>query len=423
MKTISYFKKALIFALAIILLHSCEEGDLPNSDNTQIDRLKWSYDFEDVMAFSLLNNVPAIDEAGNIYFIADVQYGGQIAKLDPNGNELWSVNETDFPLSRVIFFNGKLFYQNNNQLVCRDAANGSELWATDVVLGYQTFALTPEKIYTTNFEDGGIFGCNNSLVAFDHSGNLVWETKIKYSPNDTITYPNAISVVGNEIYLGIFVEVNNSEFAIVNYTDEGTGVTQNWSWLSPDHASVGGGSPRIKDFAIDDNNNIIFGMEIGGTQTLFSINALGTENWRSATALPEIISSVSVDGNGNCYAAYSDVEKVNAEGIVWESDYNTEWIYDGFTSKAPVISMLGNLSYENTSRIAASIGPDGAFLWEQFYGCDLCNDEFHNIAINRNGDIIVIGKANIYCFEGDGSALSDKGWPKQYGNYGNTSSK
>ena len=223
--------------------------------------------------------------------------------------------------------------------------------------------------------------------------------------------------------MGIFVEVNNSEFAIINYIDEGNSVTQNWSWLSPDYSSVGGGSPRIKDFAIDDNNNIIFGMDISGTQTIFSINATGTENWHSATSLPKIISSISVDGNGNCYSAYSAVEKINDGGIVWESEYNTDWIYDGFSSKAPVISKQGNLTCENTSRIAASIGSDGTYLWEQFYGCDLCNDEFHNLTINRNGDIIVIGKANIYCFEGDGTGLSDKGWPKKYGNYGNTSSK
>ncbi len=167
MKTILYFKKTLVFILAMILLQSCEKDDLPNADNTNIDRLKWSYDFESVMAFSLQNKVPAIDEAGNIYFAADVQYCGQIAKLSADGNEIWSVNETDFPLTQVIYFNGKLFYQNDNQLVCRDANDGSELWSTQVDLGFNTFALSPEKVYTSNFVDGGIFGCNNSLVAFD----------------------------------------------------------------------------------------------------------------------------------------------------------------------------------------------------------------------------------------------------------------
>jgi len=417
------FTKTILFIAIILLFQSCEENDLPNPDNTQIERLKWSYDFEPVMAFSLINQVPAIDEESNIYFAANVQSGGQLVKLDALGDEIWSINEPDFPLSQIIYYNGKIFYETDNQVVCRNAVDGNLIWSTDVVLGYQTFALTPEKIYTSNYVDGGIFGCNNSLVAFDHLGNKVWETKIKYSPNDTITYPNAISVVGNNIYLGIFVEVDNSEFAIINYVDEGNSVTKNWSWLSPEHSSVGGGSPWIKEFAIDDNNNIIFGINISGTQTIFSINALGTENWRSATSFQNNITSVSVDAKGNCYSAYSDIEKINEGGIVWKSEYKADWQYEGLWSIAPVVSMSGNLTYENKSRIAASIGSDGTYLWEQYYGCKLCNDEFHNITINRNGDIIIIGKANIYCFEGDGTGLSNKGWPKKYGNYGNTSSK
>jgi len=325
MKITTYFKTTLILALATILFQSCEEGDLPNPDNTKIERLKWSYDFEDVMAFSLLNNIPAIDEDGNIYFAADVQYGGQIVKLSADGNEVWTTNEAECPLSQVIYFDGKLYYQSDNKLVCRNASDGNELWSTQVVGGYQSFALTPQKIYTSNFVDGGIFGCNNSLVAFDHSGNKVWETKIKYSPNDTITYPNAISVVDNNIFLGVFVEVENSEFAIINYVDEGTSAAKNWTWLAPEDYSVGGGSPRIQEFAIDDNNNIIFGMENSGTQSIFSISANGNENWRSTTSLPKIISSVSVDADGNCYSAYSDIEKINESGVVWKSDPAADW--------------------------------------------------------------------------------------------------
>lgn len=423
MKTILYFKKTLLFILALLLLQSCEKDDLPNADNTNIDRLKWSYDFETVMAFSLQNNVPAIDEVGNIYFAANVQAGGQIVKLSADGNEIWSVIEANFPLSQVIYFNGKLFYQNDNQLVCRNTNDGSKLWSTTINVGFNTFALTPDKVYTSNYVDGGIFGCNNSLVAFDHAGNQVWETKIKYSPNDTITYPNAISVNGNNIYLGIFVEVENSEFAILNYVDEGNNVTKNWSWLAPDDYSVGGGSPWIKDFAIDENSNLIFGMENRGNQFVFCVNPSGTENWRTASSMPKIISSVSVDDLGNCYTAYSAVEKINNSGVVWVSEDKADWQYEGLTSKAPAISKEGNLNYENVSQIAASIASDGTYLWEQFYGCELCNGEFHNTTINRNGDIIVIGKSNIYCFDGNGTGLSDKGWPKKYGNYGNTSSR
>ncbi len=420
-----YFKEyiLIVFTAIMLLLQSCEEGLLIDPNDNQIDRLNWSYDFETVMAFSLYNRVPAIDEHGNIYVAADVQYGGQITKLAANGNEIWSVKVGDFPLSRLIYFNEKLFYQNDNKLICVSAIDGSELWNTPVVGGFGTFALTPNKIYTSNFEDGGIFGCNNSLLAFDHSGNKIWETKIKYSENDTITYPNAISVNGNNIYLGIFVEVGDSDFAIVSYTDEGNSVSKQWSWLAPEDYSVGGGTPRIKDFAIDDNNNLVFGMENSSTQHVFSVSNAGVTNWQTATTLSKIISNVTVDANGNCFVAYDKCEKVNQGGVAWTSEIKTDWQYEGLVSKAPVLSKDGNITYENISKILTSLAPDGAFLWEQFWGCELCNDEFHNLTINRNGDIIVVTKAGVFSFKGDGTGLSDKGWPKRYGDYGNTSSK
>jgi hypothetical protein len=413
----------IFFAAVALFLQSCDTGLLPDPADNQTDRLKWSYDFETVMAHSLYNAVPAIDEDGNIYFVADVQYGGQFVKLSADGSELWLINESSFPLSRLIYSDGKLFYQNNNQLICRSANDGSKLWETKVVNGVQTFAISPEKIYTTNFEDGGIFGCNNSLVAFDHSGNKLWETKIKFSENDTITYPNAISVKGNNIYLGIFVEVGNSDFAVLNFVDDGNTAHKAWAWLAPEDYSVGGATPRIKDFAIDDDDNLVFGMENSGVQYVFSLAATGTENWHTASSMPELVSNITVDADGNCYTSYGFVEKINENGIAWSSEAKTDWQYDGLVSKAPSISMEGNLTYENISKIICSIDSQGSNLWEQFYACELCNDEFHNLAINRNGDIIVIGKANVYCFEGDGTGLSDKGWPKRYGDYANTSNK
>ena len=422
MKLITY-TKTILFVLMVLMLQSCDEELLPDPDDNQIDRLNWSYDFSTVMAHSLYNRVPAIDETGNIYVAADVQYGGQIIKLADDGSEIWSVNESAFPLSRVIYFGNKIFYVVENDLICRSATDGSELWTADAPGGYNTLALTSDKIYTNKFEDGGIFGCNNSLMSFDHNGNKMWETKIKYSENDTITYPNAISINGNNIYLGVFAEVDNSDFAIINYVDEGNSVSKQWTWLAPEDYSVGGGTPRIKDFAIDDNNNLVFGMENSSIQYVFSVSNTGVTNWQTATTLSKIISNVTIDADDECFVAYDKCEKVNQEGVIWESEIKTDWQYEGLVSKAPVISHNGNITYENISKLLTSLAPDGAFLWEQFWGCELCNDEFHNLTINRNGDIIVVTKAGVFSFKGDGTGLSDKGWPKRYGDYGNTSSK
>lgn len=416
------FSKVLLFAIIILLIQSCEEGMLPSPDDNTIDRLNWTYDFPTVMAFSSYNTVPAIDEDGNIYVLADVQSGGLIVKLSSTGVEKWTLNVADFPLSRLIYFDGKLYYINNGNLICLNTDDGSQIWTADAPGSQEIFALNADKIYTTNFVDIGFFG-QTHLNAYNYAGAKIWETNIEYTETDSVVFGNTIAVNGNNIYVGILTEVGNSEFAIINYVDNGNTVTKLWTWLAPEGYSVGGGSPRIKDFAIDDNGNLVFGMEDSGTQYVFSVSNQGVENWHSSTSLPEIISNVAVDVNGDCYVSYDRCEKVDPAGIVWSSDVKADWQYDGLVSKSPIISMGGNITYENISKIVASIGPNGDYLWEQFWGCELCNDEFHNITINHNGDIIIVGKASVYCFDGDGTALSDKGWPKRYGNYGNTSSK
>ena len=423
MKLIS-LTKTLIFVAVILLMQSCDGvvEDINPADNL-VNRLKWSYDFETVMGQSLNNEVPAIDENGNIYAIADVQAGGKIFKLSSDGTELWSITESEFPLSRVIYFEDKIFYNGNNELVCRNAGDGTKLWTAPAAVGYKTMALNNGKIYTGNFVDGGIFGNNYSLLAYDLSGNLIWEEKIRYSENDTITYPNAISVNGNNIYLGIFVEVNNSDFAVINYVDNGNTVTKQWTWLAPEDYSVGGANPRIKDFSIDNSGNLLFGMENNSTQYVFSLNTMGVENWRTASTISEIISNVAVDANGDSYVAFDKVEKINSGGIVWSSEPKKDWEYSGLISQSPVLSQNGDITYSNYSQIMESRDKNNSKLWEQYYGCGLCNNIFDNITINRNGDIILISKAGLYCFKGNGSALSESGWPKPYGDYGNTSGK
>ncbi len=414
--------KYFLFAMMILLTQSCEEGLLPEPSDNQTDRLKWTYDFPAVMAFSLYNTVPAIDEEGNIYVVADVQYGGLLVKLSAAGDEKWTLDVGDFPLSRLIYFEDKIFYINNGSLICLNSNDGSQIWTSDASGAQEIFALTTDKIYTTNFVDLGFFG-QTQLNAYNLDGNKTWETIIQYSDTDSIAFANAIAINGNNIYVGIYTEVGNSEFAIINYVDGGNCVSKNWTWLAPEDYSVGGGTPRIKDFAIDDNNNLVFGMENSSAQYVFSVSNQGVENWHSATSLSDMISNVTVDANGDCYVSCDRCEKVGQDGIAWTSDIKADWQYDGLVSKAPVISLGGNKTYENISRIVASLGPSGNYLWEQFWGCKLCNDEFHNMTINHNGDILVVGKASVYCFEGDGTGLSDKGWPKRYGNYGNTSSK
>ena len=418
----NFIRFILPLLLLTFLFQACEENDLVTPDNTKNDREKWSYSFKDVMALSLPVNVPAIDDAGNIYVIGDVQNGGNIIKLSPEGKEMWFKKESSFAMSRIIYSDNKIYYINNQQLICRSADSGEKVWETDAPGSQSIMALNNNKIYLTRFVDEGILG-KNYLDAYNINGEKVWDIRIKYSDTDTISFPNTISVNGNNIYLGILAEVDQSEFAIINYVDEGSTVSRNWTWLAPTGFSVGGGSPVIRDFAIDDEGNLLFGMENSSTEYIFSVNASGVENWRTATSLSKIIGTVSVDGNGNCYASYKHCEKIDSEGIIWSSSEKPDWDYTGLASGSPVIDKNGNLFFLDPSTMFSAVSSQGDSLWSQYYGCNLCNNVYNDVTINHNGDLIVSSKAGVVCFKGEGAALATNGWPKVYGNLANTGSK
>ena len=421
--TISTFKILISILVLAFFVQSCEEGDLPAPDNTKNDRELWSYDFSTVSYASLYNQPPAIDESGYIYIIADVQDGGDIIKLAPDGTEQWVKSESDYPMSRIIYSDNKLFYLNNNSLICRSAASGEKVWESNAPGANTLFALKGDKIYTNKYVDEGVLG-KNYLVSYNTNGDKVWEARLKYSDTDTVSFPNAISVNGNNIYVGILADENNAEFAILNFVDEGDHASKSWSWLAPAGFSVGGGAPRIKEFSFDKNDNLLFGMEDGNTEYVFSVNASGTENWHTATSLSRIISSVTIDGDNNCYVAYNHCEKIDKDGVVWSSNtIMPNWDYTSLFSKAPVIDDKGDLYYLDLSTMLTAVSSQGDSLWSQYYGCNLCNNEFHNLTISYRGDIIVVSKAGVAAYKGSGSEISGMGWPKVYGNLANTGSK
>jgi outer membrane protein assembly factor BamB len=419
----NFFKAVITLLFITFLFQACEEGDLPAPDNTQNDRELWNYAFSKVSYHSLYNQPPAI-YSGFIYVIADVENGGDIIKLDPQGKEVWLKHENHYPLSRIIYSSLKLFYINDQKLVCRDADNGEKIWEAEVPGAGELFALKDDKIYITKFVDEGILG-KNYLVSYNINGDKLWETRLKYSDTDTVSFPNAISVNGNNIYVGIMADEGSSEFAILNFVDEGNSVSRNWAWLAPAGFTVGGGSPRIKEFAIDKYDNLLFGMENNSDYYVFSVSASGSENRHTLTGLSKTISNVTVDGSGNCYVAYDHCEKINENGIVWSSKtVKPDWQYTGLFSKAPVIDDDGNLYYLDLSTMLTSVSSQGDSLWSQYYGCNLCNNEFHNFTISDRGCIVVVSKAGVTAYKGNnGAPILKTGWPKMYGNLTNTASK
>jgi len=421
----SVFIFSLLFALSLSNT-SCDLNNIKLPDNN-INRLKWVYNIGDISVNSLPNPVPAIDEDNNIYAYVSNHSKDDFIKLNSLGKGVWSRNGGGIT-SRIVYSNNLLYYvKNSTSIACSRASDGTEVWVTDHAINGNRFAVTDTRIYTTDFRDNGFLGVNY-IKAFDLDGIEKWEKEIRYSDTDTINFPYAISVNGSDIYVGVLEETNNSSFAILKYKDNGDEAIKLWSWLAPEDFTTEGVNGRFNDIAIDDSGNILFAMSKDGTQFIFSVSSNGTENWHTETAQEKVISFVTVDKQGNAYSSYSTTEKSGSAGKIWNTNLKSDWEFEGFSSKGPALSNNGNSYSIDDSKLLTAIDNTGKVLWEQHYepgtNSGLSVDEqFQNITINRNGDIIIIGKFEIKCFKGDGSGLLEGGWPKEFGNYGNTASK
>ncbi len=415
----------LLLVVLIVSYTSCDLNNIKPPDN-KTDRLKWTYSVGDVYMNSLPNPVPAIDEKSNIYAIVSSHSKDDFVKLDQSGKKVWSKNGNGIS-SRLIYSNNKLFYSRGTSIACADAETGTELWSTENAINGNIIAVTNDRIYTTDYLENNFLGVNY-LKAFNLDGNLVWETKIKYSDSDSINFPFAMSINGNDIYIGVLAEIGKSNFAILKYRDTGDNAKKIWNWLAPEDFTTEGVNGRFKDIAIDDNSNLLFAMTKDSKQYVFSISALGNQNWISETNQNIIISNLSVDTKGNVFSSFSTIEKTGANGSIWNTKLKKDWEFEGLAANAPVLSDEGNSISMNFSKLLTAIDNNGKILWEQHYEPEedtgLSSDEqFHSFTLNRNGDIIVVCKFEIKCFKGDNSGLLKGGWPKLYGNYGNTASK
>lgn len=418
--------------LVIVVLQSCDELlDPPSGDNTQddkVERLKWKVDFDEVAAASLLNPVPAVDPSGNVYVLADVKDipgATQIMKISPSGEKLWSVREKLSVASRIMYQDEKLYFIISNTLFCLNAADGTELWSVAKAATYNIIAMNNERIYLTRWQDTNVVG-RSFIDAYDLSGNRVWSHRIFFPGTDSVysnNFPYTMSLHGNQIYLGVLAEVGDAEFGIIAYQDNGDAPEEKWNWLAPDNFSSGN-QYYFRDFAIDNDNNLLFRLTNDGVQYIFSVSENGITNWSAASGQQKEIVDVSINGEGDFFTAFDKVEKLSSAGDIWTSEAKKDWDYEGLAAQAPIITQNGNIIYSNNSAILSLLKADGSLEWEQYiYPCDICTEEFHNIALTPGGDIIVVGKFRVYCFEGDGSGLPENAWAKTYGDYGNTANK
>lgn len=422
------FKILLVVLFSALMFQSC--NDTFKKKNNKEERVNWTFSFTDIPNNPLRGYVPAIDESGNIYFF----HYDNAFKLNSAGKKIWEKNVGAAGYSRLIYFDNKLYFLSDKLLKCVDAQTGETVWSKEIgKTNINSIVLNSNRIYTVTTTSESLTDTKSTLYAYDILGNKLWEKVIKYTNDadeELITLVQNFSVSGNKIYLACFIEDvdggdNDAQLAIMEYSDNDDAATKTWTWTSPAETNY---DQSIKsyygDLAIDDNGNILFAMSGNGGQSVYSISNTGVTNWVAPISSNKPALNIVVDGTGNAYTSYDAIEKVANGSKLWTSAINNDWEYGGLTSIGTVISEEGNISSVNLNSILTSVDKEGNVLWEQFYEkYEQGYNEFNSITINRNGDIIVLNKYGVTAYEGDGTALSTKGWPKVYNNYGNTGSR
>ncbi len=402
------------FVLVAFMFSSCGKDGTPDipggggGDNGNHPEL-WHYDGK---IKGLADIVPAIDENGNIYFAGTEEgmAGGSFhfVSVDKNGNERWDKNVAAEAASYVVYGDGKIFIGTESPVTVRayDATNGDEIWAKDYTADYD-FVWMPAIAYanhTLYFTSGQI--TEGILFALNpNNGTELWFRRL-YDKN----FLN-IAVNGTKIYIGGMGEVTR-------FDDNGGTCDSIWHWEADDKASRGFAFSDI-NIADDENLYIREGVKVyilspSNGQALTTID-LGTEFENSSSGL-------TIDGEGNFYIGNGDWYKYSNSGnLVWKTDIQAGFINPNFV-EAPAIAENGNL-YNGELFSLSCVKPDGTLDWS--LGAEEGAGNLHPVVIDHDGNLISYSteKGVLYCFKGDGSKLASHGWPKRYGNMGNTCSK
>jgi outer membrane protein assembly factor BamB len=357
--------------------------------------------------------VPAIDENGNIYFAGTEQgmAGGAIhfVSVDKNGNERWDKTIDAIASSYVVYSDGKVFLGTEEPVTIHtyDANSGNEIWVKDYSADYDfewmpSLAYTNNKLYVTSgqYTEGFLFVLNPA------DGTELWIKRL-FDKNFI-----SIAVNGNKIYVGGMGEVTR-------FDDNGADCDSIWHW----EADYKNGSRyfAFSDINIADNGNIYF-REDTKVYILSSETGQAVTTVELGTDFDNSSSGLTIDDEGNFFIGNGAWYKYSNSGdLVWKTDINTGLISPNYIN-APVIAENGNL-YNGELFSLSCVKPDGTLNW--VLGTENGVGNLHPVVIDHDGNIITYSpeKGVLYCYKGDGSKLATNGWPKRYGNMGNTCSK
>lgn len=384
-------------------------GDDPVNGNHEV---LWSYDMG---VGSLADIIPAIDNDDNSYYTIVDQGTTKVVAfaLDKDGNELWK-NEIDASsVGKIVYADNKVFIATNSPtaIYCINAAGGSIEWSKDLSDEYDfiwmaTIAFANNKLYVSSGQMGGGF-----LIAYDVAGNEVW---VKQTNLDAGTFN--LSVSGNALFF-------HDGYSLFRYNDNGATCDSIWEY------DFSGKSNRFMlnliDLPIGEDGNIYIRDEDihivspdGQLVNTIALDASYNEGYHS---------SITITSNNDILIGKGNLIKLSNSGNVeWETDINDGMIINPHFTMAPVIASNGDY-YDAQLFGLYSVKENGSLNWKENAETG-GGEEYGNLhppVLTHEGNIISVSaeQSKVRCFKGDGKGLATSGWPKPFGDYGNTSSK
>jgi len=399
--------------LPLLIFTACNKTDNPiNPDPGSNDHpVLWSYD----IGFGSMSDViPALDEQDNIYFsIYDMETSSVVVfALDKDGNQIWkntvTANETD----KVTYSNGVIFVVTGDPtaVYALKASSGNILWSKGYTEEYD-FTWMPQLTVNNNkvyLLSGQFF--YGYLLALDFSGNEVW---VKQIPSMGTGF--CLNSDDNKLYF-------YDDTHIYRYDDNGSACDSIWAYPLSSGKNSRNGRGLFPEIVIGSNANIFMRDDMN-----ILVLTSGGDLVKKITleeSFTQSLSNIILTANNDIIIANGNLVKLSSSGDKeWESDIHDGQLVNPYFAKAPVLAGNGNF-YDAQTFGLYSVKSNGSLNWKvnpenggtEEYG------NLHPPVLTHNGNIISVSseQSKVRCFKGDGNGLANSGWPKIFGDYGNT---
>jgi hypothetical protein len=427
-----------IATILALIFSGCDKNTFTPGEDNEAHPIVWQYKYDQHQIHS--DVIPAMDEYGNIFF--SIQNGENVQDVyvfanDKDGNALWDKhysNSSNVTISRVMYIDNKVIYTvviydplgyYQETIYCLNASNGNINW--EYSPDFKNERLIEAMAVTSNYlvvaaEWGGDYPAIDELHYFNTSSGSLFKS-IDFG-DDVV---ENISIVGNDIYLGIvgetiFATNDYSAPKIVKIDLESSNIL--WSFI-PEYEDETNYIFENRSIAVDEKGNtfcVIRKQNGVAPSYIYVVNDNGT--LANTVVTPEknsgSIFNILIDKNNNFYTATHNYVKYSTDGgQIWEFYSGTDVTNSNFITGC----ILGDndIVYHAEYGGILNVNTVGEIAWAKYDDTQFTNPGYP--LLTDDGNMVVVGDMYVSCIKGDGAKIQDAPWPRLYQNNGNTSSR